>query len=333
MYNIIMKQPLVSIIVPVYNVATFLPDCLVSLKNQTYKNLEIIFIDDGSTDNSGDLCELFAKEDSRAIIKHQKNGGLSSARNAGIDIANGNYIFFLDSDDYLADDCIEYLVSLAKASSSPIAICSHFERRSPKDTKDFNSGAKTGTMTVEQALGNMLNERGFNLQVTPKLFARSLFDSTPKIRFPKDKLHEDVGTTYRLFLRAYEANHETTLAYGAEPKYYYNIRENSITNRSFDPKKLDLISQTDEMCDAIESRFPSLKNTTNLRRLHARFSILRQAKTARYADPCVTYIKEHKTWITENPEATKRDKLALASLRFGKTSFKAAWKTYELFFK
>ena len=280
-----MSKPLVSIIIPVYNVAEFLPDCLVSLKKQTYKNLEIIFIDDGSTDNSSNLCELFAKKDSRAILKRQKNSGLSNARNAGLNIATGDYIFFLDSDDYLADDCIEYLVSLARSSSSPIAICSHFERRSPKDARDFNKGVKTGTMTVEQALGNMLNERGFNLQITPKLFVRSLFNSTPKIRFPKNKLHEDVGTTYRLFLRTYGANHETTIAYGAEPKYYYNIRKNSITNCSFDPKKLDLISHTDEMCDAIETHFPNLKNTTNLRRLHARYSILRQTKTAKYINP------------------------------------------------
>ncbi len=328
-----MKQPTVSIIIPVHNVAEYLPHCLNSLKNQTYKKLEIIFIDDGSTDNSGTLCDLFAKEDSRAVVKHQKNAGLSSARNAGLATATGEYVFFLDSDDFLTDDCIEYLVKLAKDSSSPIAACSHFERRSPKDLRDFNDGTKTGVLPVEQTLENMLNERGFNLQITPKLFERALFESSPKIRFPEGKLHEDVGTTYRLFLRAYEQNPTATIAYGSEPKYFYNIRENSITNRGFDPKKLDLIVQTDEMCDAIEATFPALKNTTDLRRLHARFSILRQAKTARYADPCVAYIKEHETWITKNPEAKKRDKLALASLRLGKIPFKAAWKTYELFFK
>ena len=333
MYNMTMKQPLVSIIIPVYNVSELLPNCLGSLKDQTYQSIQIIIIDDGSTDNSGNLCDSFAKEDSRVVVKHQNNAGLSAARNAGLDIATGDYVFFLDSDDYLAKDCLEYLVSLAKSSVSPIAVCSHFEQRSSKDLRDFNSGAKSENLSVEQALKNMLNEHGFNLQVTPKLFSRSLFESTPKIRFPKGKLHEDVGTTYRLFLRAYDNNPEATIAYGVEPKYYYTIRENSITNRNFDPKKLDLISQTDEMCDAIETVFPTLKNVTNLRRLHARFSILRQAKTARYQSPCITYIKEHKSWITKNPEATKRDKLALASLMLGKTPFKIAWRTYELFFK
>lgn len=328
-----MKQPKVSIIVPVYNVAEFLPECFESIKNQTYKNLEIILIDDGSTDNSKNFCEEFAKNDSRVIVKCQKNAGLSAARNAGLDLATGDYVFFLDSDDFLANDCIDYLVSLAKESSSPIAICSHYERRSPKDIKNFNIGMPSSDLSIEQALKNMLNEQGFNLQITPKLFTRSLFESTPKIRFPKGKLHEDVGTTYRLFLQVRNQNPAAVIAFGSEPKYFYNIRKNSITNQSFDPKKLDLISQTDEMCDAIEAIYPALKNTTNLRRLHARFSILRQANTARYQNPCIVYVKEHKDWITKNPEATKRDKLALASLQFGKTVFRAAWRTYELFFK
>ncbi len=328
-----MKQPKVSIIVPVYNVAEFLSECFDSIKKQTYKNLEIILIDDGSTDDSKNLCEEFAKNDSRAIVKSQKNAGLSAARNVGLDFATGNYVFFLDPDDFLADDCIDYLISLVKKSSSPIAVCSHYERRSPKDIKNFNIGIPSSNLSVEQALKNMLNERGFNLQITPKLFARSLFESTPKIRFPKGKLHEDVGTTYRLFLQVRNQDPAAVVAFGSEPKYFYNIRNNSITNQRFNPKKLDLISQTDEMCNAIEAIYPTLKNTTNLRRLHARFSILRQTNTARYQDPCIAYIKEHKYWITKNPEATKRDKLALASLRFGKTAFKAAWWTYKLFFK
>ena len=329
-----MKQPLVSIIVPVYNTAEFLPKCFDSIKNQTYEKIETILVDDGSTDNSGDLCDEFARDNQHTIVKHQKNGGLSVARNSGIDLATGDYLFFLDSDDYLSDDCIEYLVKLARESSSLISICSHFECRSPKNIKAFSpTNTILADLSIEHALKDMLNERGFNLQITPKLFDRSLFESTPKIRFPKGKLHEDVGTTYRLFLRAREQNPTSIIAFGSESKYFYTIRKDSITNRDFDPKKLDLTTQTDEMCDAIDAIYPNLKNTTNLRRLHARFSILRQANSARYQDPCISYIREHKDWIIKNPEATKRDKLALASLLFGKKPFKFAWRTYELLFR
>ena len=328
------KKPRVSIIVPVYNVAPYLLDCFSSLANQTYKNLEIILIDDGSTDTSKSLCEKFAREDYRVILKRQNNSGLSQARNTALSMASGDYIFFLDSDDYLAKDCIEYLVSLAERSGSPISVCPHYERRGANDLRDFNAASlKTSKLSIEQALKNMLLERGFNLQVTPKLYSSELFETSPKIRFPKNELHEDVATTYKLFLRAYKKNRQSTIVFGETPKYYYNIRNSSITNCKFDKRKLVLIKRTDEMCDTIDRIFPNLKNTTNLRRLHARFSILRQTNSKKLSKILAHYIKEHQAWITKNPEAKTRDKLALASLKLGLPAFRFSWKIYGLLFK
>ena len=329
-----MTKPLVSIIVPVYNVASYLLECFASLSNQTYKKLEIILIDDGSTDESGALCEKFAQGDSRVILKRQKNGGLSNARNTALSITSGDYIFFLDPDDFLAEDCIEYLLKLAEGSHSPIAICPHYERRSPNNLRDFNKGTLTDSnLSVEQALENMLLEKGFNLQVAPKLFKRELFERTPKIRFPENEIHEDVATTYRLFLRAYQNSPNATIAFGAAPKYYYNIRSTSYTNSGFSQQKLALITRTDEMCDALDKFFPNLKETTNLRRLHARFSILRQANSKTLLKKLAHYIKQHESWIMKNPKASKRDKLALASLKLGLPVFRFSWKVYELIFK
>ena len=248
-------------------------------------------------------------------------------------MASGDYVAFLDSDDYLAPDCLDYLYNLAKTHNAPISVCSHYEYKENRELKLFDKNASDEVLSTETALHHMLNEQGFMLSSWGKLYKRSLFESTPKVRFPKDKLHEDVGTTYRLFLNAYKVDHDTKVAFGSQPKYYYRLRNDSITNRGFNPRKLELISQTDTMCDEIEAVFPGLKNTANLRRIHARFSILRQAKTSQYADPCLIYVKEHEEWITENPEATKRDKLALASLKLGKPAFNFAWRTYELFFK
>ncbi len=337
-----MTKPLVSVIVPVYNVASYFLECFASLTNQTYKKLEIILIDDGSTDASGSLCERFAQSDSRVVLKHQKNGGLSNARNTALSIARGDYIFFLDADDFLTNDCIEYLMGLTKKSHSPIAICPHYERRGPNNLRDFNKDSLSDTeFSVEQALKNMLLEKGFNLQIAPKLFKRELFEQTPKIRFPENEIHEDVATTYRLFLRAYQKSPDATIAFGATPKYYYNIRSTSYTNSGFNQQKLALITRTDEMCDTLEKAFPSLKDTTNLRRLHARFSILRQTtqvphktdKIKQLEDELISYIKEHQDWITHNRLATKRDKLALITLRLGKTPFKLSWRLYEMFIK
>lgn len=329
-----MAKPLVSVIVPVYNVAPYLLDCFNSLSNQTYQNLEIVLIDDGSTDTSKILCEEFVQKDRRVVLERQANAGLSIARNAGLSLAHGDHIFFLDADDFLEKDAIEYLVALAERTNAPISICPHYERRGANDLRNFNTAnLKTAQLSIEDALKNMLLEHGFNLQITPKLYARELFETPPKIRFPKNELHEDVATTYKLFLRAYQKNPDVRIAFGAKPKYYYNIRNFSITNHGFDQRKLALISRTDEMCDELGKLFPDLKNTTNLRRLHARFSILRQTSDKKLTKTLARYIKDHKIWISQNPEAEKRDKLALVSLLLGKTAFKTAWRLYELFFK
>ena len=114
---------LISIIVPVYNVEQYLDDCLVSILNQTYKNLEIILIDDGSTDNSGKICDEYAKKDSRIIVFHKENGGVSSARNAGLRIAKGIYIGFVDPDDWIAEDMYEVLYLNAKKYDADVSVC------------------------------------------------------------------------------------------------------------------------------------------------------------------------------------------------------------------
>ncbi|MBR3204316.1 glycosyltransferase family 2 protein [Candidatus Saccharibacteria bacterium] len=344
-----MQFPLISIIIPVYNVKDYLPACLDSIKNQTYKNLEIVIVDDGSTDGSFNFLRAYKSLDKRARIIKKKNGGLSSARNVGLEHAKGKYFFFLDADDYLEKDAIEYLYKLVEKTNSPISVCSHYERRINKknqeELKNFNKdNYKTQKLSIEIALKRMLNEEGFMLSAWGKLYARNLFFShnkSDKIRFPENKLHEDVGTTYKLFLRAKKLDKNTTVAFGSRPKYVYNIRNSSITNQGFNNKKLELITQTDKMCDDIVKVFPKLKNTTDLRRIHARFSILRQIMQKTHKtendkmleNSLIYFIKEHNSWVFHNPDSKKRDKLALISLYCGKTAFKVSWNLYSKFLK
>ena len=109
-----MLQPLISVIVPCYNVEEYLPKCIESILNQTYRNLEILLVDDGSPDNCGRICDEYAAKDSRIRIIHKKNGGLSDARNAALDVMTGEYVTFIDSDDYVSDDYVEYLYKIIK---------------------------------------------------------------------------------------------------------------------------------------------------------------------------------------------------------------------------
>lgn len=364
--------PLISVIIPVYNVKDYLPRCLDSVRAQTYQNLQIILIDDGSTDASARLCDIYAKLDPRAQVLHQPNAGLSAARNQGLELATGKYIYFLDSDDYLEHDCLEYLYQLLVQNQAQISFCSHYLLRDQavKTKTSFNPEGKypDAVYSVETALKHILNERGAMLSAWNKLYARELFaDLTPRrlsatrkttaqaktkaqakaqsqlpaIRFPVGRVHEDVGTTYRLFLRAYELDSSACVAFGAQAKYNYLLRNNSLSSAKFNLKKLDLILQTDQMCDELDQVFPDLQNSTNLRRLHARFSILRQLSTKTHKTERIkqlersltTFIFEHKSWIKSNPEATFRDKMALFSLSFGSSAFAWAWRSYQKFRK
>ena len=117
---------MISVIIPVYNVSSFLPRCLDSVLRQEHI-LEIILVDDGSTDDSGSLCDRYAAKDSRVTVIHKENGGLSSARNAGLDVARGKYVAFVDSDDFLEEDCYRLLLSAAKAHNAPLVCAGRFD--------------------------------------------------------------------------------------------------------------------------------------------------------------------------------------------------------------
>lgn len=128
-----MKEDLISIIVPVYKVENYLSKCLDSMICQTYKNIEIILVDDGSPDNSGKICDDYAKKDSRIKVIHKENGGLSDARNAGLKIATGKYIGFVDSDDYISVEMYEKLYNQAKKEDADIACCNYYRVKMEKN--------------------------------------------------------------------------------------------------------------------------------------------------------------------------------------------------------
>lgn len=318
-----MKNDLVSIIVPVYNVEKYLKKCVDSIINQTYKNLEIVLVDDGSTDNSRNICDEYAKKDSRIKVIHKQNGGLSDARNVGIDNSKGKYITFIDSDDTIENDYVEYLYSLLKKYKTKLSICNYNVITNNKiisyTTKDLEF--KFDKIT---ALKELLKENKFSVSSCAKMYEKKLFNN---VKFPVGKLCEDNGTTYKLVEKC------AYIAYGSKSKYNYYKRENSIMTSSFNEKKFDLIELVDQMKSDLESKYPELHDDILKKQILSRFSILRQIVLSDYnnkekIDEIVKFLKKNKKFIFTNKNVSKREKMAMLSLLFGKKFFKFSWVMY-----
>ncbi|MGQ7384572.1 glycosyltransferase [Streptococcus suis] len=234
------KEELVSVIVPVYNVEKYLSQCLDSIIHQTYKNLEIILVNDGSTDGSGKICDDYAAKDGRIKVIHQENGGLSDARNKGLDLMTGQFVTFVDSDDYLENNCIHTLYTYAYTCKTDISIGKFIEFE--ENTSQFlfhnhlNNGNKIEFLTGDQCLERH-HKYFLSIFVTAwaKLYRTSLFnDSNPckKIRYPLGVLHEDQYTTHKLFFKS------NKIVFVNDYLYVYRVRKNSITNTPLSDKRI-----------------------------------------------------------------------------------------------
>lgn len=210
--------PLISIVVPVYNIQQYLPLCLDSIINQTYTNLEIIVVDDGSTDGSGEICDQYGQKDNRIQILHCTNGGLSVARNRGLKAAKGTYIGFVDGDDWIEPTFYESLYNVIKNNNVDLAFCSFYIDKNGECTAKYQSG-KVFCWNKEESLKKLLKDKQLNNYAWNKLYKRTLFDS---ISFPPNKYYEDILTLYKVFLKV-----EKT-AYIEKPLYHYIHRDGSI---------------------------------------------------------------------------------------------------------
>lgn len=320
------NNPLISVIVPVYNVKHYLKKCLDSIINQSYNNLEIIIIDDGSTDGSGKIIDDYNNNDSRIKIVHQKNGGLSHARNVGLDMMQGEYVTFIDSDDFVTPDYVSYLFNLIKKTNfqAKLSLCSLMNHYS-KTNKDVNSGnGIREILTGKECIEMMCYHNLVDTCAYAKLAKKELYND---IKFPEGKLFEDIATTYRLFLRCDQ------VACGFEPKYYYNVRSNSIVTSKFSKSKLQLLEMTDKMANTVNDIYPELSNATLRRRVYARFSTLNQTLNVKKAQniqrDLINFIKEHKSTILNDPKTPQRDRIAYALLSLGLPFYKVGWKIYE----
>lgn len=235
------EMDLISVIVPVYNVGEYLCECIDSILSQTYQNLEIILVDDGSMDDCPELCDSYASKDSRVKVIHQENRGLSAARNKGYEASSGRYIAFVDADDMIFSTYIEMLYSLIVKNNAQIAICSYTRAQNGQDEK---------TVTQEYVLPSekMLKEwhgkrKSIETVVWNKLYSREIFEKFEHSKiFPEGKTHEDIYTSH-LFVSLAK-----TIAITNKILYFYRKREKSISRTyTKEAAKADLDAQKARM--------------------------------------------------------------------------------------
>lgn len=252
-------KPLVSIIVPVYKVEKYLDRCVESLVNQTYKNIEIILVDDGSPDNCPEMCDAWAHKDSRIVVIHKENGGLSDARNKALDIINGEYVFFVDSDDFISNNAIDTLLCIAIQENSSVVISERLISFSDKILQNNEYTKNYYTVDSYKAL-EVVFCKNTRWEAWGTLYRSELFN---KVRFPFGKIYEDISTFPKILL---ESERVTFVDIAI---YYYFLRPDSIMRGNEYIVKYDLI-------DAVNEIWSTICNTSNIHLINAKAGVLNE---------------------------------------------------------
>lgn len=243
-----MTQPLISVIIPCYNVEEYLPRCVESVLNQTYRNLEILLVDDGSPDRCGEICDGYAAVDSRVKVIHKENGGLSDARNVALDVMKGEYVTFVDSDDYVAEDYVEYLYNLIEENGVKLSVSGYQEFQEGASVEIRPCPVSAKSMSRVEGLTGMFYQQMFDTTAWGKMYHRSLFSAG--IRYPQGWLYEDLPTTYRLMMPC------DSMAFGTYRSYFYRIRSTSIEGSPFRPLKYESCMRIIRQLEADRVRMP-----------------------------------------------------------------------------
>ncbi len=244
-----MIQPFISVIVPVYEAEAYIADCVASICGQTYKNLEIILVNDGSKDKSGEICNALAQKDCRIRVIHKENGGPSSARNAGLDIAAGEYVGFIDADDWIAPDMYERLYKLLVEHDAEIAACGLMTSTGEYYNLEHPQAGQVQVFSRREALREVTRNQKITNSACDKLWQKSIFDT---IRFPVGEYFEDLKTCYKCIELA------DKIVYDSTPMYFYRMTEKSITRGDFHPRMLDDVYATKARADYYREKYPDL---------------------------------------------------------------------------
>lgn len=319
---------MISVIVPVYNVEKYLERCVKSIVAQTYKDLEILLIDDGSTDKSGKMCDDFQQTDSRIKAFHKQNGGLSDARNYGIEHSAGEFISFVDSDDYIDEKMLETLHRLITENDADLAVCSAMdvfegkEVTQVKEIKEFN-------LNKVESYKYMLRGDGIP-SACNKLYKRQ---TVGNVRFPVGKLYEDGFFTPQILKKV-----EKT-AVTSKPMYYYFRRADSITTKPFRKGDLDVIEAYDKCVKQVKELCPEALPYAEFRYRNAYFNVLDKmlmrddCKEIPEYKQVVKYLKKHTAQIVKDPGFGKMRKIAAVALKFSVPLYKKILLTKQKIYK
>lgn len=224
---------LVSVIIPVYNVKPYLERCVNSIINQSYKNLEIILVDDGATDGCRELCDDLQLGDDRIKVIHQENQGLSAARNTGIEAAGGEYICFVDSDDYVNPEYVRYMYGMCVENGADIGICGHLITEEDDYFKEIDFTKPIELYSRSELFDRFYTDMHGSIVIAwNKLYKRTCIGN---IRYDVGVINEDEGTTFKFLYNA------DKIAFGREVGYYYYSRPDSITGLAYSKRNLDIL--------------------------------------------------------------------------------------------
>lgn len=243
----------ISVIIPVYNVEKYLNQCIDSVLGQTYRDLEIILVNDGSTDRSPEICEAYKNKDSRIKLIHKENGGLSDARNAGLQIATGDLVSFVDSDDFISINFYSKLTKLLIDTDSDITECCFIKFKTIADLESQvkeTDETKVEIFEANEGLKGYLSE-SLNVVVWNKIYKKELLKD---VLFPVNKLHEDVYWTYKIIAKA------KRIAKIPDEMYYYRQHQESIMGEHYSLKRLEALQGLEEMLIFFNENFPDLQN-------------------------------------------------------------------------
>lgn len=278
----------ISVVVPIYKVEKYLNECINSLVNQTYDNLEIILVDDGSPDNCPIICDEWAEKDDRIIVIHKPNGGLSDARNCGIKKATGEFITFVDSDDYVELNAYEIAIENLINQNADVFVFGRYYLYGNKKEKD-NKMKVNITMNNIEALDKMNTFNYFDVAAWDKVYKRNLFDD---LEYPIGKLSEDWYTTYKVIDRAKK------IIYNSTPLYVYRQRANSITHSDNVKINEEPILASKEVMEFICIKYPKIELNAITRYVYAIVGVYNNYIMYKKNDK--TKIKELLTIISNN---------------------------------
>ncbi|MBS4197578.1 glycosyltransferase [Lederbergia citri] len=321
-------KPEVSIIVPVYNVEDYLEKCIESILSQTLTCFEVILVNDGSTDKSGLVCKEYEKKDNRVKVIQKENGGLSSARNAGMKIARGKYIGFVDSDDYIDPNMYKNLIELCEKTNGDIGICKFGREINGKKVTELQKKIIIEFDNLE-AMRELFKGELYRFSVCNKIFKKSCFEN---ILFPDGRIHEDLSTSYKVFSNAKK------VVYSSEIGYMYVKREGSILTSKFNEKRLDAFLGWKEIIPFMTQHYPELSKEyfscfafgclDNV--YYILNEVMEYKKRNRYLLVIQQIVKTYYKKIISNDLLSLKDKLIITLLNYNVLSLYSFYNTKEM---